>query len=579
MKCRMSVFKVDPVSRIEGHLTIQCNVERKPTLNNEYFVTECRAPVTMFRGFEIFLIGRDPRDAILINQRICGVCPQPHAMATAMALDDAFDATPPPAAILIRNIVEAAYYLYDHLIHFYRLIGPELGVLMGPKYGASLLPPVLGAEGIKKGIGSHYAECVSIQRSANEVVALWGGKFPHTTNYYPGGVLSEPTLGRVTRSIAGLVQVWEFVAQTHIGDIEKLIEMDERLKEVTGAVLGTRVGLEDIGVGNGNFLSFGMFPWPGDYESDWLNTSKRNKSVMKAGAWTAGVRRAVEENKISEDVKYSFYDGPDGVHPWDGQTKPNHQKSGAYSWTKAPRYDNEVFEVGPLARMLNTQGLEWRIPRIHPLTGQDYGDFIYRVRNPKGSVLDRVVARAACAMISANAIFEFMNELNTLIKSNQAGNINSKPVPKEAQGRGLWDAPRGALSHWVKIKDYQIAHWQAVVPGTWNWGPRDSKDRPGPGEAAIQCGTTWVPTLSVPQVADALHSGWGGIVADALTKLNPKFANLNMERTESGEYVNSTIPLLITRSFDPCLACAVHLITPERRTYIFEVTHGLSTIA
>jgi hydrogenase large subunit len=573
----MPTLKVDPISRIEGHLKIECKIERKPELRDEYFVTECRAPVTMFRGFEIFLTGRDPRDAILINQRICGVCPNPHAMATVLALDDAFDAVPPPAAILVRNIVEAAYYLYDHLIHFYLLIGPELGVLMGPEYGAPIIPPVLGVEGIKRGIGSHYAECVRIQRLANEVVALWGGKFPHITNYYPGGVLSEPTLDRITKSIAALIKVWEFIALTHIEDVKRLIEANERLKEVTEAVLGVPVGLEDIGIGNGNFLSFGMLPRPEDYESDWLDTSKRKKSIIKAGAWKAGAGvKPLDENRITEDVKYSFYDGPDGLHPWEGQTQPIHQKPGAYSWTKAPRYDGEVYEVGPLARMLTTQGLEWRVPRVHPLTGENYGDFVYRVRNPKGSVLDRVAARAACVMMCANIVFEFLKELASLVNSGKASNINSKPVPKEAQGRGLWEAPRGALSHWVRIKDYKIAHWQVVVPGTWNWSPRDSKDRPGPGEAAIQCGTTWVPTLNVPQIANALYPGWGDIVAEALTKLNPKFAELNMERTEYGEYVNATLPLLIVRSFDPCLACGVHIITPERRTYVFEVGHGLS---
>ncbi|MCP8318189.1 MAG: nickel-dependent hydrogenase large subunit [archaeon] len=572
----MPTFKVDPMSRIEGHLNITCEIEKKPELGNEYFVTESRASATMFRGFEIFLNGRDPRDAILITQRICGVCPNPHAMASTLALDDAFDAIPPPAAILIRNIVDSTYYLYDHLIHFYLLIGPELGVLMGPDRGAPIIPPVLGNEGIKQGIGSHYYECTRVQRKVNEVVALWGGKFPHIASYYPGGVLVEPTLERVADSIATLIYAWEFIALTHIEDIKNLIEANERLKEVTEAVLGARVGLEDIGVGNGNFLCFGMLPQPWNYESDWLDTSRRVNSIIKAGTWKADIgKRPLDENKITEDVKYSFYDVPDGLHPWDGQTIPNRQKPDAYSWTKAPRYDDEVYEVGPLARMLITQGLEWRVPRIHPVTGEDYGDFVYTVKNPKGSVLDRVVARAATVMICANAAFDFLKEL--IHMGNGVSNINLKPVPKEAQGRGLWEAPRGALSHWIKIRDYKIAHYQAVVPGTWNWSPRDSKDRPGPGEAAIQCGTTWIPTLNVPQIANALYPGWGDTVADALTKLNPKFANLNMEKTEAEEYINATIPLLIVRSFDPCLACGVHLITPKHRTHVFEVSHGLSS--
>ena len=574
----MATFKVDPISRIEGHLKIECKIERSPQLNNEYVVTECYAPVTMFRGFEIFMVGRDPRDALLFTPRICGVCPNPHSITSAMALDDAFGAVPPPAAILIRNIEEAAYYLYDHLIHFYLLIGPELGVLMGPEYGAPILPPVAGREGLAKGIGVNYAKCVEVQRRANEVVAIWGGKFPHVTSYYPGGVLVEPTLDRISKSIAALVPVWEFIALRHMQDIMNLIRANERLKEVTASILGVEVGLEDIGIGVGRFLSFGMMPGIDDYESDWLDTSKRRNSLIKAGAYYDGSSHPLDESKISEDVKYSFYDGPDGLHPWEGVTNPNRDKPGAYSWTKAPRYDGEVFEVGPMARMLNTFGMEWRIPRVHPITGEDYGDFVYRVRNPKGSVLDRVVARAACVLLVANAVFQYLNELASLVKEGNTKVIDKKPVPSQARGRGLWEAPRGALSHWVKISDGKISHYQCVVPGTWNWSPRDALDRPGPGESAIQCGTTWVPTLNVVEIANALYTGWGDLLAAALTRLNPKFAKLNMERTDSGEYVNATIALLVVRSFDPCLACGVHLITPSKRTYVFEVGPGLTSV-
>ena len=574
----MPAFKVDPISRIEGHLKIECEIEKKPEFNNEYFVTKCRAPVTMFRGFEIFLVGRDPRDALLFTPRICGVCPNPHSITSAMALDDAFDVTPPPAAILIRNIEEAAYYLYDHLIHFYLLIGPELGILMGPERGAPILPPVLGREGMAKGIGSHYARCVEIQRRANKVVALWGGKFPHVTNYYPGGVLVEPTLERIAESIAALVPIWEFIALTHIEDVKKLIEANERVKEVTESVLGARVGLEDIGPSTGRFLSYGMLPQVDDYEEDWLNPSNRNNSIFKAGAWYDGTRHPLNEDRITEDTKYSFYDVPDGLHPWDGKTVPNPQKPGAYSWTKAPRYDGEVFEVGPLARMLNTFGTKWEIPRVHPITGEDFGPFKYEVRNPKGSVLDRVVARAANALICANIVFEFLKELASLVASGETKNLHYKPVPKEAKGRGLWEAPRGALGHWIKISDHKISHYQCIVPGTWNWSPRDSLNRPGPGETAIQSGTTWVPTLNVVEIANALYPGWGDLLAEALTRLNPKFAKLNMEKTEEGEYVNATIALLVVRSFDPCLACGVHIITPQRRTYVFEVSRGLTSL-
>jgi hydrogenase large subunit len=157
--------------------------------------------------------------------------------------------------------------------------------------------------------------------------------------------------------------------------------------------------------------------------------------------------------------------------------------------------------------------------------------------------------------------------------------MNNKPVPKEGRGMGLWDAPRGALSHWVTVDDYKIKHYQCVVPGTWNWSPRDAKDRPGPGEHAIQSGTTWIPTLNVPQIATAMWSDdWGNLLATTLTALNPKFAGLNMEPSDAGTNVNATLPLMIVRSFDPCLACGVHLITPNRKTHSFDVKQGLSSL-
>ncbi|MCS7121691.1 MAG: nickel-dependent hydrogenase large subunit [Archaeoglobaceae archaeon] len=579
----MPEFSIDPITRIEGHLGIKLKIERSPALKNEYIVTESKVSGHMFRGFEIFLKGRDPRDAVYIVQRICGVCPTPHGMASVLALDEAFGAIPPPAAILIRNIIEGSSYLYDHLLHFYTLMGPELGILTAH---LPMVPPVLGKEGIKRlNLGSHYSSNLRYIRIANEIQAIWGGKFPHVASLHPGGVTVKPTLDKISLSIARLVPLWEFIALVTMEDVKILLSRNERIKDVTENILGLRVGLENIGVGVGNFLAYGLFPEPEDYESDWLDPSKRRRSLFHSGFWSKGSFSPFDERKIREDVKNSYYDSPSGLHPSVGVTSPKKDKPGAYSWLKAPRYDGEPAEVGPLARMLVTFGRRWKVERIHPITGEDYGAVEYEVRNPNGSVLDRVVARAFNLMLIANSLFEWLLDLKNYLDKPV---INYKDVPVTASGRGLWDAPRGALGHWITIKGGRIERYQCVVPSTWNWSPRDDRDVPGPGEIALtsrfkpELNAVWIPTMSVPDIANAVApdleiewpakiKGWGNILGSALTRINPKYARINMETATTREFVNSTIPLMIARSFDPCLACAVHLITPSGKELVVEV--------
>lgn len=564
----MPKFSIDPITRIEGHLKVELETAKEPTLKDELFVKKAWSSGTMFRGFEAFLKGRDPRDAIHITQRICGVCPNPHAMASTLALDDAFNAVPPATAVLIRNLIDGTYYLYDHLIHFYLLIGPELGIISAHP---PMVPPALGEEGITKlGLGASYAKCIDLQRQACELVARWGGKFPHIMSLYPGGVTLKLNSEKIAASFIRLTPIWDFVAQTMMEDLKAVIAGNERLKEVTGSILGVKVGLEDVGACTGNFLSYGIFPDHRDYE-DWLDPSKRKKSLICSGAWSNGNFVTFDEKKIKEYVKYSYYDSPSGLHPSEGETSPNKNKAGAYSWVKAPRYDNKVYEVGPLARMVNTFGTKWKVDRIHPISGRDHGPVEYELRNPKGSVLDRIVARAFMTQLVANKVFDWLNDLIEYIDMRT---INVKDVPSEATGRGLWEAPRGGLGHWISIRGGKIERYQCVVPGTWNWSPRDDNDNPGSGEQALQSGTTWIPKLNVIQVANAIKSGWGDTLASALTALNPKYAGINMEVTDTGEEVNSSLPLLIVRSFDPCLACAVHLITPDGKRHAVDLEHS-----
>ncbi len=550
---------VDPVTRIEGHLRIEMSLNSVSTKTGSWYVVgEAWSAGMLFRGFEIFLKGKDPRDAFFFTQRICGVCPAAHAEASNQALDIAFDAVPlPPAAVLIRNIIQCAYYIYDHMIHTYLLVGPELGILC--KY-PPMIPPVLGKEGIAKlGLGSSYAKCIEMQRKACEIVALWGGKFPHHACGYPGGVTVKPTNERIAGTFARAIEIWEFVAKTMIRDIKAVIDANRVVGEKLSEILGLNLrGLEDIGIGTGNFLSYGMLPDPENYE-DWLKVAygekgRRKSAVFHAGAWN-GSFRDFDLNKIVEYTKYSWYSDYSGMKPSEEETIPDMNKPGAYSWIKAPRYDGKVYEVGPLARMVNTFGLKWRIPRVHPITGEDYGDFVYEVRNPKGSVLDRVVARVANALICANKLIEFTKMLREYSNSSIC---KYKDVPESGEGYGLYEAPRGALLHYIKINNKVIERYQCVVPSTWNLSPRDDMGQPGPVETALQCGTTWIPTMDVPTVCSAIWGeDYGNLLKKALAPLG--LAKLNMEPV-NGQWFNTTIALLITRSFDPCIACAVHII-------------------
>jgi len=593
----MVTVTIDPVTRIEGHLKIE--MELADATGGALGTWQLVKPVdaagknggakssgTLFRGFEIFLKGRDPRDAWMITQRICGVCPAPHAMTSTLALDQAFGVEDklPTAAVLMRNILHGAYYLYDHPLHFYILMGPELGVLA--KY-PPMVPPALGVKGISSiNLGTSYAAAVEHQRRAAEIVAIWGGKFPHHMTEYPGGMSVRPTVDRIATTFARMVGIWEFVAITMQNDLNAIVAQNTTITNAVNSLIGAAVGLDDIGVGTGNFLSYGLFPDYTDY-SDWIDPKKRDKSLVKSGAWkkgdTAPGQTGFDPDKVTEDVKYSWYSSASGLKPSVGETTPQKDKAApAYSWLKAPRYDDKVYEVGPLARMINTWGLTWSgdaFKRVHPVTGEDFGNVSWTVLNANGSIVDRVAARAFLSLAIANKMFEWIAALKSYLNDPV---VEYKDVPDTGSGLGLWEAPRGALLHWLEIKGKKIDRYQCVVPGTWLFSPRDDKDRLGIAEYALSCGTTWLPkNLDVPAVANAIYPAadvdlsawgvaakqkWGDALGIALTPHG--LANLNMEPYTGTPRYNTSLALAIIRSFDPCIACAVHIITPEGKRIV-----------
>lgn len=468
---------VDPVTRIEGHLKIEVEVEGGK-------VTEAKSSGTLFRGVELILRGHDPRDAQEIVQRICGVCPIGHATAATLALDDAFGIKPPGNGRIIRNLILGANYIQSHILHFYHLAAldyvkaPDNILPLAPRYEGDYRLP----EAVNSAAVNHYLQALEMRKKAHEMLAIFGGRAPGQRAIVPGGVTETVDAQKIINFKFRLAELTSFIENVYVPDVLAIAEVYQDWLE--------------IGKGCGNMLAYGAFPVDDDGEL-----------FFKRGRYTEGVDGEVDPDKITEDVKYSWYeDDTGGKKPTESVITPAPKKEGAYSWMKAPRYDGKVHEVGPLARMWVAGD-----PEIRGLGEKAF------------SVMGRHAARALECKKLAHAMAGWLEQL-------QPGEPTCTPheVPREAEGVGLTEAARGALGHWIKIKGGRIEKYNAVVPTTWNGGPRDEKGQPGPIEQALV----------------------GTPVKDP----------------------NNPIELVrVVRSFDPCLACAVHVITPDRDVRKFRV--------
>ncbi|MCX7927035.1 MAG: nickel-dependent hydrogenase large subunit [Candidatus Omnitrophica bacterium] len=462
---------IDPVTRIEGHLKITVEVE-------DGKIVDAYSSGTLWRGIEVILRGRDPRDAAQITQRICGVCPMGHGTASILCLDDAFKVTVPDNGRIIRNLLLAANHVQSHILHFYHLAaldyvqGPEVSPFI-PRYkGDYRLPKKVNDQYVE-----HYLQALEVRKKCHEMLAVFGGKMPPQMTMVVGGVTVQPTVDSIASFLWRLRQIKEFINNVYIPDVLAVAEVYSDYKK--------------IGKGHGYLLSYGSFP---------LDAQGKNK-LFKAGRWYKDRILTFDAGKITEDVKYSWYkDDNTGKHPYNGMTDPEPEKKGAYSWLKSPRYEGQPYEVGPLARM-------W--------VNGDYRQGI--------SVIDRHAARA----FEAKKLVEAMEEWLLQLKPGEPTCTAAK-VPDTAEGMGLTEAARGALGHWIKISKKKIENYQAVVPTTWNACPRDDKGIRGPIEEALV----------------------GTPIADVDNPL---------------EVVR------IIRSFDPCIACAVHLIKPNGQMKKFRV--------
>lgn len=461
---------VDPVTRIEGHMKIEVTVD-----NNK--VIDAKSSGTLFRGIELILKGRDPRDACHIVQRICGVCPIAHGTASMLCLDDAFNVKPPTNGRIVRNLIQGANYLQSHILHFYHLAA--LDYVKGPDT-APFIPRYEGDYRLPKEVNDmavqHYIQALTIRKRAQEMLAIFGAKMPHVTSFTAGGVTEQVTPEKIAQFKNYLQEITAFVDNVYIPD----------------ALAITKVYDDwfSIGAGCKNMLAYGGFRLTDGDDPD------GQAQFYKRGIYSKGQYGSFDKKKITEEVKYSWYDDKStGKYPGEGATVPSPYKKEAYSWLKAPRYDGLPYEVGPLAR-------QWVTKRKDV---QDLGDKAF-------SVHGRHFARALEATDIAHAMAEWLNQL-------VPGQPTYAPfdIPREGAGVGLHEGPRGALGHWIVIKDYKIENYQAVVPTTWNGGPRDDKGQLGPIEQALV----------------------GAPVKDP----------------------DNPIELVrIVRAFDPCIACAVHVL-------------------
>jgi len=510
----MRKIVIDPVNRIEGHLRIEVLVDGQE-------VKEARSAGTLFRGFEVILRGRSPVDAQQLTQRVCGVCPIAHASAAAFALDAAFGIGEkvPDNGRIIRNLILGANVLQSHILHFYHLAALDyvdvaaaadyagdnddlkaIRDFIGRGHLGPFVPRYEGDYRLPKQANlaatANYAEALRIRKVCHEMLSVFGGKMPHQCGIVPGGASDGPSPSKIASFLGRLETVRRFIADRYIPD-----------------VLAVAAHYPDhfaIGAGCKRYLTYGDFD-----QAPSSAPLLGRKRYLAPGIYADGKLGKVDVSLITEAVTHSRYEGDGPMFPHHETTVPAPAKKGAYSWLKSPRYNDAVFEVGPLASMLVNYASG------HPDVKAEVDAALGAAgvgAEALSSVLGRHLARALQAKLTANAMVEWLGQL----KPGEP-NCAEWSIPESGEGCGMTDAPRGAVAHWVKIRGHKVANYQLVVPTTWNASPKDDKGRPGPVEQAL-IGTR----LRDPE--------------------------------------NPFEVVRIVRSFDPCLACAVHMVTPKGRS-------------
>ncbi len=563
---------IDPITRIEGHLRVEIEVK-------DGRIVDAFSSGTMVRGFEKILKGRDPRDAWAFTERACGVCTTVHALASVRTVEDALGVTVPPNAELIRNLMFCAQYLQDHVVHFYHLHAldwvdvvnalkadprktsdiaqsisnwpksspkyfadvqrriaafvqsGQLGIFANGYWGhaAYKLPAEVNLLGV-----AHYLEALEWQKEIVKVHTIFGGKNPHP-NYLVGGVPCAVNIDDANalnaERLAHVGQLFDdavaFVNQVYIPDLL--------------AVAGFYKDWGAIGGGLENYMAYGDLPVNGYGDPSQFKFPRGvilNRNLAEVLPVDGRSADEVQEFVSSSWYEYAGGDAT-GLHPWAGETnlkytgpKPPYDYldvTKKYSWLKTPRWKGHAMEVGPLARLLVAYA-SGREEVKEAVNGA-----LKALDVPVAalfSTLGRTAARGIETQLIARWSKEFYAQLLSNIKNGDTRTFNNvkwdpETWPAEAKGVGMTEAPRGALAHWIVIKDKKIDNYQLVVPSTWNASPRDAKGERSAYEAAL-----------------------------VGTPINDPEKPLEVLRT--------------IHSFDPCLACAVHLYD-ERGTYVHQI--------
>lgn len=489
----MARVVIDPVTRIEGHLRIEVEIDGGK-------VKDAWTTCTLFRGFEIFLKDRDPRDAWHIAHRICGVCPTSHGMAATQGLEQSFKVTPPANAVLVRNLMECAQLQHSHILWFYTLNAfdyvdvvsalsakastpalkgvqdrlktfvdsGQLGFLENGYWGhpAMKLPPEVNLE-----LVAHYLQALDIQAKAAQALAVFGGKFPFHMSTPPGGVTVVPTLAQIEHYEFIMKEVNDFVRNVFVPDV--LAVAPYYLDHVT------------FGKGVGNFLTWGVLE-----EHQGRDPYKR---ALPRGAIFDGQLKVekVEPGDVQEYVTRSWYSARSGEGKNPGSreatTEPEYTKldtEGKYTWAKTVQIKNKPMEVGTLARMLvaylsDAPGAKKLVDDTLAAVGAAGKPEILL------SALGRLATKALESVLIADKSERDLAELKENLKKGDSNWFNSVDVPDSGEGVGAWDAPRGALAHWNRIEGGKIASYQAVPASTWNFSPRNEQGQRGPVEEAL----------------------------------------------------------------------------------------------
>ena len=434
---------MDPVTRIEGHMKVEVTINQ---VNGVTQVVDAKCTGTLFRGFEKILTGRDPEDAVYITERICGVCPVSHGMAATLATEAAAGMTAPTNGRIIRNLVLGSNYIQSHLLHFYLLAAVDYVKAPNSAPWTPAWNPTDATNGqgldfrsdpTLDAVAGHIPTAVELRRTAHQMGAIFGGKLPAPANFLAGGSSSVPNSSRISAFRSYLAVLQQFINNVYIPDVEAVANIYSDYKQ--------------IGVGSGNLLSYGVF------DLDNAGTTK----LLSRGTYRSGSVRTLDLSRITEQVAYSWYSGSTARPPASGVTTPvdPDTKTNAYSWLKAPRYNNLPYEAGPLARMKVSNKYTGGI-----------------------SVMDRHLARAYEAKVVADAMSGWLTQL----QQNLTGKVyNTYTSPTSGNGIGLTEAPRGALGHWVSIANGNISNYQIITPTCWNASPQDASNVKGPMEQAL----------------------------------------------------------------------------------------------